>query len=111
MEPLPYIVGDYDIGTNYVNLTQSPPAITPRPSMPITQDRTTITADGDEVMTLSGLPIPCTVRIKGNVYDVPDGVLEWATLMPATYPITVEAFPYLNWEGEVTANASDVQTE
>jgi hypothetical protein len=96
---------------DYIDLTQSPPAITPRPAMPATQDKLIITADGNDAVTLSGLPEPCTVTIGGAVYDVPDGELEWATLMPTTYRIRVESFPYLNWEGEVTAVAGDIQAE
>jgi hypothetical protein len=98
-------------GIDYIDLTQSPPVITPRPAMQVTQNTTAITADGSDAMTLSGLPEPCTVTIGDTVYNVSDGALEWATLMPATYQIRVEAFPYLGWEGEVTAIAGDVQAE
>jgi alpha-D-ribose 1-methylphosphonate 5-triphosphate diphosphatase PhnM len=106
-----FVIGSANLHTDYIDLAQSPPAITPRPSMRITQDTSTITADGADTMTLSGLPAPCTVTIGNTVYDVPDGELEWGTLMPATSQIKVESFPYLNWEGEVAAIAGDVQTE
>jgi hypothetical protein len=97
--------------TDYIDLTRSPPAITPRPVMQIAQDKTTIAAGGGDTMTLHGLPVPCRVRIGSAVYEVPDGVLEWATPMPATYHIKVEAFPHLDWEGEVIAVAGNVNPE
>jgi hypothetical protein len=101
MEDLPHIAGDYDIGINYVDLTQSPPAVTPRPSMAVTQDKQSIAAGGTDAMTLSGLPVPCHVRIGTAGYGVTDGELEWSSLMPAVYEIEVTAFPYLDWRGEV----------
>jgi hypothetical protein len=95
---------------NYVDIAQSPPVVRRRPTMDIHQDKTAITANGVDAITLSGLPSPCGVKIGGTEYNVTDGVLEWSTLMPAAYSIEIEAFPYLDWKGEAKAVASDIQT-
>jgi hypothetical protein len=104
-EPYSYILGEGDSHTQYVDTTNALLTIRARPHMEAHPDKTTITADGEDTMTLSSLPISCTVTIGGTVYTVPDGVLEWSTLMPGEYPITISAFPYLDWEGKVTAIA------
>jgi hypothetical protein len=101
MEELPHIAGDYDIEANYIDLSQSPPAVAPRPAMEIIQGKQSIAAGGTDAMTLSGLPVPCHVRIGSAEYGVTDGTLEWSSLMPAAYEIEVTAFPYLDWRGEV----------
>ena len=54
-------------------------------------------------MTLSGLPIPCNISINGTAFDVKDGLLEMTTLLPGDYVIRAEAFPFVDWEGKVTA--------
>jgi hypothetical protein len=110
-EPYAFILGTADYHINYIDLTSSPPAVALRPVMQIAQDKTTITADGADTMTLSGLPALCRVTVGPETYDVPDGVLEWSALMPATYSIKVELFPYLDWASEVTVVASDSQTD
>jgi hypothetical protein len=51
------------------------------------------------------------VTVGSAAYDVPDGVLEWSSPMPATYVIRAEAFPYREWKGEVTVVESGVQTD
>lgn len=104
-----YVLGHYDSETHYIDLSGDNPEPRERPAMPVTQDKTEITADGEDFITLAGLPMPCRVHIGSAEYDVPDGALEWSALMPAAYKIKAEAFPYLDWEGEVRAVASDVQ--
>jgi hypothetical protein len=111
LEGLPCVAGTYDAGTYYIDIAQSPPVAVLRPAPQIAQDKTEIIADGSDTVTLSSLPVPCVVTAGEARYDVPDGELEWATLMPATYRIRVEAFPYLDWESEVTAVAGDVQAD
>ena len=54
-------------------------------------------------MTLSNLPIPCTVRIGDDKYSVTDGVFEFGTLRAGMYSIEVESVPFLPWNGGVRA--------
>ncbi|MDR1471365.1 MAG: hypothetical protein LBS75_02485 [Synergistaceae bacterium] len=111
LESLPYVAGDWNPDTHYIDLSGDEPTPRECPAMPVSQDKAEITADGEDFMSLAGLPEPCRVRIGSAEYDVPDGALEWSTVMPAAYKIEVEAFPYLTWEGEVRAVEGDVQTE
>lgn len=50
---------------------------------------------------LTGLPAHCTVTINGASYDVDDGCFEYVTPLPGSYPVSVEAWPYLTWEGVI----------
>jgi hypothetical protein len=109
LEGLPYVPGTYDSGTHYIDITQTPPVAVLRAVPQISQNKSTISAGGEETMTLRGLPPSCVVTIGDIRYDVPDSELEWGTLMPATYSVRVEAFPYLDWESEVTVVAGDIQ--
>jgi hypothetical protein len=108
-EDSPYVLGYFDIDEHYIDLSGEAPEPRLRPAMPVSQDKTAIMADGEDAVALSGLPAPCKATIGSAEYDVEDGKLEWSTLMPATYPIRAEAFPYLDWKGEVAAVAGDVQ--
>ena len=96
----PCIEGTFDHETHYVaDPSGDNPMPRQRPEQATAQDAS-IVANGTS-LTLSSLPEPCVVRIAGRAYDVPDGVLEWTTSQPGVYPIIVEAFPYLDWHGEV----------
>jgi hypothetical protein len=54
--------------------------------------------------TLTGLPVPSTVRINGKPYVVDDGVLEMRFPQPGRYAIEVESpFPYLGLTTELRA--------
>lgn len=44
--------------------------------------------------TISNLPIPCTVKIDGQRYEVDDGVMELDSNHPGPHTLSVEAFPY-----------------
>lgn len=111
LEDLPYIAGSHSDTRDYIDVSGQNPQAKLRPIMQVHQGKTTITAHGDDLMTLSGLPKPSTVMVGAEAYNVPDGVLEWATLMPGTYRIRIEAWPYLDWESEVTAVAGSAQAE
>lgn len=51
---------------------------------------------------VSGLPIPCIVRCNGAEYEVTDGIFEYVTPLNGTYHIIVRAWPYQDWEGDIT---------
>jgi hypothetical protein len=105
-----FVEGNYSPDTHYIDLSGDEPTPRERPAMPVSQDKAEITADGEDFISLAGLPELCRVRIGSAEYDVPDGALEWSTVMPATYKIEIEAFPYRDWEGEVTAIEGGLQT-
>lgn len=99
------IHGEGNDAAHYVDLKQPQPVIRPRPHQSAAQDKAELVADGKDVVVFSGLPVPCTVHIGEHRYVVEDGELEWGTLLPGTYRVRVEAFPYLDWETEVIAVA------
>lgn len=80
-----------------------------RPACPAEIDRTKIAADGAEVVTLSGLPVPATVIVardglnRARVIAVPDGELVWDTDLPGTYTFTVQGWPWRDGLFTVTA--------
>ena len=71
--------------------------------MKTNQNKTEIKADGTELVKFSKLPKPCKVQVNGEDYQVKDGVFEWGTRLPGVYVVRVVAFPFLDWEGTVTA--------
>ncbi len=80
--------------------------VVPRPEFPGTLDKTTIVANGTDTATLSGLPVPCVVRLDIQTFTVEDGSLEITSDMVATYNINVEHWPFKDWAGTVEAVAS-----
>jgi len=46
--------------------------------------------------TLIGLPRPCVIRINGAAYPCDEPVAVLSFPYPATYQISIEAFPYLD---------------
>ena len=99
----PNISGNYGAGAFYVDVAASPPLAKRRPPQNTRQSRRNIAADGVETITLSALPVPCRVDVDGERYDVEDGIFEWGTRRAGEYSLRVTAFPFLDWEGTVTA--------
>ena len=99
----PYIEGAYPSDAFFIDLSGEHPTPKERPKMQVLQDKTRINANGRDFMTLSNLPRPCVVYVGAERYEVPDGVLEWGTRRAGEYPLRVVAFPWLDWEGTVTA--------
>lgn len=44
--------------------------------------------------TVSNLPVPCTVRIDGQDYEIEDGAIEFESNHPGPHSLRIEAFPY-----------------
>ena len=97
------IEGKGDNSTHYVDITHTPHKIVERIPQTTKQNKSQIRADGNDILILSDLPVPCSVRIGETTYEVDDGVLEWSTVLVGEYPITINSFPYLDWEAEVIA--------
>ena len=105
-DEFPHVLGSHDFRTHYIDTCQVPPRVIKRPTQTVELSKGSISANGKDALILSGLPAPCVIQVGEHRYEVEDGELEWSTFMPGTYHIHVEAFPYLDWESEVTAIAS-----
>jgi hypothetical protein len=98
-----------EIGTTPVpeDLHDAVVTICPRPNMPVTVSKTEIAADGEDIALLSGLPMPCRVRVAtadhSDVINVADGSCEITAAVPDTYNVTVEAWPYRDFTVSITA--------
>ena len=75
-----------------------------RPIINTEPNKLTMIADGVDSVTISDLPIPCTVTINDTEYEVDDGEFEFTTDVADTYTITVASFPYITKSWEVTAS-------
>lgn len=76
----------------YVDITADPPVVIERPVQSTTLAGTALT----------NLPIPATLYINGEAYAIDDGEAELNILLPGTYRLRVESWPYQDWEEEVT---------
>jgi hypothetical protein len=59
-------------------------------------DKTTVEADGEDLITMTGLPEGASVAISGPVvhdFVHGGGLLEIAFSVPGTYAVEIEAFP------------------
>ena len=52
--------------------------------------------------TFTGLPTPSTLWIDHASYAVTDSTVTLDLPLPGTYPLRVEAWPYIDWTGSVT---------
>jgi len=78
--------------------------IADRPSMNLSVDKTTITANGTDEATISNIPSGATATCEGESLTIDDGELVFTADMAGTYTITFECWPYL--DEEVTINAT-----
>jgi hypothetical protein len=82
--------------------------VMPRPALAATLDKIAIKADGLDAATLSTLPAPTRLLVRGphgaTTHDVTDGQFVLTTTWPGTYAIRVlDAWPYLPEEWELDA--------
>ena len=78
-----------------------------RPTFTLTADKTSIAADGQDVIAISGLPDgECDVQLWGAVNDqwTQTGDIQLTANIPGWYQIRVSQWPYQ--EQEITFNAS-----
>lgn len=79
-----------------------------RPQLPVTLDRSSLSADGQDEARLTGLPVPCDVTIEGpdgrETVTVEDGEIVMTADVAATYRISAVSWPYLPWSAEVIAS-------
>lgn len=89
--------GSFSGNTHYIHDDgETEPEPVPRPENPVVADKSSVTADGVEVLTLSNIPSGSVVRVHGPVASdtpVDDGTLELSTDTPGAYTVTVDSFP------------------
>lgn len=78
-------------------------ALAQKPAHAVGITKTTIAADGDDAAEITGLPIPCQVRVNGTLIDVPDGSLTTRSRHPGTFRMSLDHWPYLPWSTTVEA--------
>lgn len=91
VEDADWVAGTFNADKYYIDPGTVHPV--PRPEME------GVTVAGNIV---SGLPAPCEVECNGAEYKITDGEFEYDTPVPGTYPIKIKAWPYIEWEGEIT---------
>lgn len=63
----------------------------------------TLSADSVDSIIISDIPNPSIITVDQDSYTVTDGEFEFSTPLKGVYSITIESFPYLPKEYEVTA--------
>lgn len=71
-----------------------------------TIDKTTVTANERDFITISNLPNPCRIRIENKKYRVTDGIAEITFNLPGEFKVIVEAQGNKPWEVMINANQS-----
>lgn len=79
-------------------------ALVARQAHTIAVDKTTITADGVDAATVSGLPVPCTVYVDGAAVAVADGTFIFKASAAGAYTLTVDEPAVLPWETTINAD-------
>lgn len=94
-----FLDGEYKRETHYVDISLDPVEVKARPSFTATADKTTIVANGSDVLTVSGLPEGSTrVAISGPITTAWIEDRNQITLtanIPGSYQIRFTQFPYL----------------
>lgn len=71
-----------------------------RPEMPFQADKQEVIANGEDMLTISGLPQPCTIYFVDHFGDeeqvnCPDGTLEVGAVDAGHHRLRIEAWPYM----------------
>lgn len=95
-----------DPRTNYIDLETR--KIIEKQSLPVSVDRLTFSADGEDGAVVSGIPLGAHISIMcGGTMQysgVSDGSdLRLTSAIVATYQVIISADRFLPWHGEVTA--------
>lgn len=102
--------GSADQATQYVIVDADPAndELADKQAMPATIDKTTITADGVDAVTISAPAVPLQITLSGPMADAwsdSDGSIQWATNMPGEYTLRLSgAVEYLDASFDVTAS-------
>jgi hypothetical protein len=105
------VVAEYaDVISDYVYIVGETASVIKRPPIPYQIDKTTITADGVDFLTVSGLHNPCDVivddpdpLVETTTTTVTGGSFEFSAEDPGLYTIQISRFPFLPMILEITA--------
>jgi hypothetical protein len=78
--------------------------VRPRPVMPVMFDNSTVPATSE--VTFTGIPDGAKVRVSGpanDAFTVPDGELVMTFDVPGTYRVSIEKFPFRDFEATCDA--------
>ena len=96
-----------DDSLQYIPDTNTP-VVTEKPISVVTIDKTTLTADGVDFITVSNLPVDSRISVESTVNEVYldeplDSPTDYLTVdAPGDYNITIYAFPYLPFTATIT---------
>lgn len=78
-----------------------------KPANTVVSNKLQVVADGVDAVTLSSVPNPSVVLVRGIMrrqrVDVTDGTLVWTTDLPGSYTISVKSPGYLEKEFAINA--------
>ncbi len=76
-------------------------AVMKRPNFSAVVSSAQAPADNASEIVISNLPIPTTILIDGESYEVADGKIVLTSDVPAKYKLAADQWPYLPWSIEV----------
>ncbi|MGD9171155.1 MAG: hypothetical protein PVI97_13990 [Candidatus Thiodiazotropha sp.] len=78
--------------------------VTDKPEMPVTIDKADVSADGEDIVTISGVPTGALCRV-GSLAEVSvdDGSVVLNFDEPGDYVVTLSLFPYLDYRVTISA--------
>lgn len=79
----------------------------PRPALSVSADKASITADGADVLTVTGVPAGAKVTVWGPApaeFTTNGGPLELTAGAEGLYRIRVDLWPYRTWEHQFHAH-------
>ncbi len=105
-----WLIGYADDRTQYIDQGE----ILYRPVHPIAIDKTEFFADGEDRVNFFGAELGSVIKIeridqfgladpKASVSGEIDGTDSFSTMIPGTYCITIERWPFLDWSAMINA--------
>lgn len=83
---------------------QSKWEVVKRPKLRLRPDKVSIEANGQDAVTITGLPQPCKVIVDDElIYDIEDGTAEITCDIPGQYIVVVDCWPYMPWQTAIRA--------
>lgn len=77
-----------------------------RPVADLAFDKAAIRADGQDALTISGLPASAVVRFRGQAYSPEGGFVSLISPVPGRFKVVVECWPERGTIRDLTAQAA-----
>ncbi|NUB28220.1 hypothetical protein [Azospirillum brasilense] len=97
----PFYPEEADGTTHYIDVSTG--QLLERPPLDLQVSKTELVADGEDFVTVTGVPVGCSVVTPAGHFIVEDGVVEFATVRRGTHRLFFDAFP--EQQGEVIVHA------